>query len=284
VSASVGAAARTNASASVAEAGARINYHREGSGPPLVLIHGVGLSWQIYRPVIGLLARDFDVIACDSPGFGGSPSLPGGVEPAVPAYAEAYQAFFAELGLERPHVAGNSMGGGIALELARCGAIASVCAISPVGFWTVAERRVSRESLRSLTRIPGTLRPALLALAGTRAGATALFWQTFGKPWCMPREEPPRILRNAWASPALAGALTAFNGYMFTHGEELDPATSVTVAWGMQDRLLLYRTQAPRARRLLPRARHLSLGVGHVPFFDDPPAVAAAIRSSARPS
>ncbi len=80
------AVATKQESASVAEAGARINYHREGSGPPLVLIHGVGLSWQIWRPVIGLLARDFDVIACDSPGFGGrrcppasnprSPSMP----------------------------------------------------------------------------------------------------------------------------------------------------------------------------------------------------------------
>ncbi len=278
------AVATKQESASVAEAGARINYHREGSGPPLVLIHGVGLSWQIWRPVIGLLARDFDVIACDSPGFGGSPPLPAGVEPAVPIYAAAYQAFFAELALERPHVAGNSMGGGIALELARRGAVASVCAISPVGFWTDAERRFSRESLRSLTRIPDALHPALLALAGTRAGATALFWQTFGKPWRMPREEPPRILRNAWASPALAGALTAFNGYFFTHGEELDPGIPVTIAWGIHDRLLIYRTQAPRARKLLPRARHLSLGVGHVPFFDDPPAVAAAIRSSARPS
>ncbi|HTZ85138.1 MAG TPA: alpha/beta hydrolase [Solirubrobacteraceae bacterium] len=259
-----------------------INYHREGSGPPLVLMHGVGLSWQIWRPVIGPLAPDFDVIACDSPGFGDSPALAPGVEPAIPAYAEAFASFFAELGLGRPHVSGNSMGGAIALELARRGAVSSVSALSPAGFWTPGERRFCQESLRSLTRIPRAAQPAVLALAGTRAGATALFWQTFGKPWRMPREEPPRILRNAWASPALAGALTAFDSYAFERGEELDPATPVTVAWGVQDRLLPYRTQAPRARQLLPRARHLSLGVGHVPFFDDPPAVAETIRSSAR--
>ncbi|HUA73896.1 MAG TPA: alpha/beta fold hydrolase [Solirubrobacteraceae bacterium] len=259
-----------------------IEHHREGSGPPLVLMHGVGLSWQIWRPVIGLLAEHFDVIACDSPGFGGSPPLPDGTEPAIPAYADAFAAFFAELGLERPHVSGNSMGGAIALELARRGAVASVSALSPAGFWTSAERRFCQESLRSLARIPGASKPALLKLAGTRAGATALFWQTFGKPWRMPREEPPRILRNAWASPALAGALTAFDSYTFADGEQLDPGTSVTVAWGVQDRLLPYRTQAPRARAMLPRARHLDLGAGHVPFFDDPRAVAEAIRSSAR--
>jgi pimeloyl-ACP methyl ester carboxylesterase len=258
-----------------------INFHREGSGPPLVLLHGVGLNWQINRPVIGLLAREFDVIACDSPGFGGSPALAAGVEPTVEAYAERFAEFFAELGLESPHVAGNSMGGGIGLELARRGAARSVCAISPVGFWTPAERRFSQQSLGTLASIPRALRPALLAASGTRAGRGALFWQTFGWPARMPAEEPPRILRNAWASPALAPALAAFSGYDFAEPGQLDSTIGLTIAWGVHDRLLIYRTQAPRARAMLPRARHLSLGAGHVPFFDDPRTVAEAIRSSA---
>lgn len=258
-----------------------INHHREGSGPPLVLLHGVGLSWQVFRPVIGLLSADFDVIACDSPGFGGSPPLAAGIEPTVPAYAERFAAFFAELGLQRPHVSGNSMGGAIGLELARRGAVASVSAISPAGFWTDAERRFCQLSLQSLARFPPALRPALLAVAGTKAGRTALFWQTFGSPARMPPQEPPRILSNAWGSPALGPALDAFEHYSFANGHELDGAAAVTIAWGVHDRLLPYRTQAPRARKLLPGARHLSLGAGHVPFFDDPRAVAEAIRSSA---
>ncbi len=49
-----------------------INYHREGEGPPLVLLHGVGHHWQAWEPVIERLAGEFDVIACDSPGFGRS--------------------------------------------------------------------------------------------------------------------------------------------------------------------------------------------------------------------
>lgn len=259
-----------------------IEHHREGSGPPLVLMHGVGLSWQIARPAIGLLAREFEVIACDSPGFGGSPPLADGIEPAIPAYADAFQAFFAELGLDRPHVSGNSMGGAIALELAKRGAVASASAISPAGFWTPAERRFCQASLESLAYTPKALHPAMLAIAGTRAGRTALFWQTFGKPWRMPGEEAQRILRNAWASPALAGALKAFSSYAFAGGEQLGASAPVTVAWGVQDRLLPYRTQAPRARAMLPRARHLSLGAGHVPYSDDPAGVAAAIRSSAQ--
>jgi pimeloyl-ACP methyl ester carboxylesterase len=258
-----------------------INFHREGSGPPLVLLHGVGLSWQINRPVIGMLARDFDVIACDSPGFGGSPALPAGTAPAIPAHAERFARLFGELGIERPHVSGNSMGGAIGLELARRGAVASVSAISPAGFWTPAERRFCQISLGSLANMPRALRPALLKLSGTRAGRTALLWQTFGNPSRMPAEEPARILRNAWASPALGPALAAFDEYTFAAADELDGTIPLTIAWGIQDRLLPYRTQAPRAQRMLPRARHLSLGAGHVPFFDDPRAVAEAIRSSA---
>jgi pimeloyl-ACP methyl ester carboxylesterase len=52
----------------------------------------------------------------------------------------------------------------------------------------------------------------------------------------------------------------------------------VTVAWGSRDRLLLYGRQAPRARRALPGARHVTLaGLGHVPSFDDPELVAEVI-------
>ena len=95
-----------------------MNYHREGAGAPtVVLIHGIGHHWQAWRPVIDLLAGEFEVIACDSPGFGRSQPLTPGIRPTVAAYADAFELFFAELGLGRPHVAGNSMGGGIALEL-----------------------------------------------------------------------------------------------------------------------------------------------------------------------
>ncbi len=110
-----------------------INYHREGEGPPLVLLHGIGHHWQAWEPVIERLVGEFDVIACDSPGFGRSAPLSSGIEPTIPAYADAFEWFFAELGLERPHVAGNSMGGAIALELARGRAVRSVMRVLPGG-------------------------------------------------------------------------------------------------------------------------------------------------------
>ena len=257
-----------------------INYHREGSGPPILLLHGVGHHWQAYRPVIERLRGEFDLIACDSPGFGKSAPLPSGIEPTITSYADAFEWFLAELGLKRPHVAGNSMGGAISLELARRRAVSSVTAFSPAGFWTAAERRFCQLSLSALGGVPAPARPAIEAAARTRAGRIALFSQNFGYPARLPAEEAVATLRDAWAAPALRGALAAFDSYSFEAPEELRN-THLTIAWGIRDRLLPYRTQAARARRLLPWATHLTLGAGHVPFYDDPAAAAAAIRARA---
>ncbi|MBA3809229.1 MAG: alpha/beta hydrolase [Solirubrobacterales bacterium] len=258
-----------------------VNYHREGEGQPLVLLHGVGHHWQAWRPVIELLKGEFDVIACDSPGFGASPPLPSGIEPTIPSYVDAFEWFFAELGLERPHVAGNSMGGAIALELARRRSIRSASAFSPAGFWTRGELRFCQLSLGALADTPVSLRPSVEALARTRAGRVALFAQNFGYPARMPAEEAVATLHDAWAAPAMKATLAAFSRYRFDSPEQLR-STPVTIAWGVRDKLLPYRLQAPRARAMMPWARHVSLGAGHVPFYDDPLAVAEVIRSCAR--
>ncbi|HEX3511159.1 MAG TPA: alpha/beta hydrolase [Solirubrobacteraceae bacterium] len=258
-----------------------INHHREGDGETLVLLHGIGHHWQAWEPVVGLLARDFDVLACDSPGFGRSAALTAGIEPTIPAYADAFEWFFAELGLERPHVAGNSMGGAIALELARRRAVRSATAFSPAGFWTAPEARYCQVSLRAFSNPPPRARPAMLALARTRAGRIALFSGTFGYPARLPPEEAVATLRDAWASPAFPRALDLLVDYRFEAPQELRQLP-VTVAWGERDRLLPYRLQAPRARRMLPTATHVTLGAGHVPFYDDPAACAAVLRRCAR--
>ena len=252
----------------------QINHHREGEGPPLVLLHGVGHHWQGWRPVIELLRGSFDVIACDSPGFGRSAPLPSAMEPTITSYADAFEWFFAELGLTRPHVAGNSMGGAIALELARRRAVASVTAFSPAGFWTAPERRFCQLSLAALAEHPEGASPGARTRRAhaRRAHRAVLADASATRRGCPPRRRSA-TLRDAWASPAFAGALRAFDSYSFQRPEELRQ-TPVTIAWGERDRLLPYRLQAPRARAMMPWATHLTLGAGHVPYYDDPPAVA----------
>jgi pimeloyl-ACP methyl ester carboxylesterase len=260
---------------------AAINHHREGSGPPLLLLHGSGHHWQAWKPVIDGLVDEFDVIACDSPGFGRSAPLGAGIEPTIAAYADAFEWFVVELGLERPHVAGSSMGGAIALELARRRAVRSATAISPVGFWTPAERRFCQLSLGALARTPAAARPLIRSLVHTRAARLALYYQLHGYPARLPLDEALSALDDAWAAPAFAAVLAAYSSYRFGAPEKLR-RVPVAIAWGRHDRLLLYSRQAPRARALLPWATHVTLDAGHLPFYDDPAAVAEVIRACAR--
>jgi pimeloyl-ACP methyl ester carboxylesterase len=251
-----------------------IAYDNHGGGPPLVLLHGIGSRRGVWDPVVGALARERRVIAVDIPGFGDSPLED--VEPTVEGFAQRLEGWFSDEGLGRPHVAGNSMGGGIALELARRGAVASVTAVSPVGFWTPRERAYAQGTLRASRATAARLRPAVPALARTAPGRVALFSQVYARPWRLTPGEAVATIDALLGAPAFDAALSGFGGYRF-HDPEALRGLPVTIAWGSRDALLIPR-QAKRARRLLPRARHVALrGCGHVPFHDDPEAVAAVL-------
>src|SRR3954452_21790179 len=103
-----------------------VAFDRSGNGPPLVLLHALGLSRASWDPVVPLLAEHFDVIAVDVPRFGESPSPPLGVEPPAGARAAAVAPFLDDLGVERPAVVANSVGGWIALDLAELRPVASL--------------------------------------------------------------------------------------------------------------------------------------------------------------
>ncbi|WP_181798422.1 alpha/beta fold hydrolase, partial [Streptomyces sp. WELS2] len=118
-----------------------VSYARVGRGEPLVLLHGIGHHRQAWDPVVDILATEREVIAVDLPGFGASPGLPEGLAYDLPTTGAVLGALFEALGLDRPHVAGNSLGGLLALELGRERLVRSVTALSPAGFWSQAERR-----------------------------------------------------------------------------------------------------------------------------------------------
>ena len=92
-------------------------YTRKGSGEPLVLIHGIGHRRQAWNPVLDVLAQQYDVIAVDLAGFGESDPYPAGTAYSMENACAILSQNFAEWGISRPHVVGNSLGGAIALEL-----------------------------------------------------------------------------------------------------------------------------------------------------------------------
>ncbi len=108
-----------------------LTYERRGTGEPLLLLHGIGHHWQAWEPVLDVLAAERDVIAVDLPGFGASDALPDGSPYDLSGVVPVLGAFCGALGVERPHVAGNSLGGLLALELGREKLVRSVTALSP---------------------------------------------------------------------------------------------------------------------------------------------------------
>lgn len=98
--------------------GLRITYERAGSGPPVVLVHGyVGDGPSVWRPQLDAFAGNFDVIAWDAPGAGGSSDPPESF--GMAGYADCLAGFVGALGLDRAHVVGLSFGGAMAIELCR---------------------------------------------------------------------------------------------------------------------------------------------------------------------
>jgi len=268
------AAAGATRSPEAAEVAAATTLHhvRDGSGPPLVLLSGIGMDGSAWRPVLGRLAPERDVWAVDLPGFGGSAAIedgPCGIE----ALTDAAEAFITASGLERPHVAGNSLGGVVALELARRGVVASATALSPAGFGTWLEGRFAVLSLRASYAIAARLRRSAPELLRRPRVRRLLYGQLFAHAERLTPGEAYGHMCVMLDGAGFAPVLEAMDGYRF-RGPLRSPAT---IAWGTRDALLL-PTEAFHARRELPEARHLWLrGCGHVPMSDDPAQVARVL-------
>ena len=145
-------------------------FERRGAGEPVVLLHGLGSRWQAFEPVLDLLARELEVWAVDLPGFGASPPAARPLS-SIGALTDEVQAWMRAKGLEGCHVAGNSTGGGVALELAARGVVASAVALAPIGFWSARERafcQASLSSTRTLARLLHPVAPALLRVTPLR--------------------------------------------------------------------------------------------------------------------
>jgi pimeloyl-ACP methyl ester carboxylesterase len=248
---------------------------REGTGAPLVLLHGILGSERMWEDVVPLLADRHEVIAPTLLGHRGG-HAPSARPASVERLVEDVERVLAELGLGQVHVAGNSMGGWVALELARRGRALSVCALSPAGAWqagtenarrrpeillaAVRDTRRSRRLLPLLARSRGFRRWALRNTAAhgeqvSRARLLALADDVIG---CEIAED--LLLSSAQLAP-------------------LDPAPCpITLAWSARDRLFPVDQHGARARELIPEAQFLVLdGVGHVPMLDDPRLVARTI-------
>ena len=257
--------------------------HRSGSGEPLLLVHGFSCTWRVWEPVLPLLERDHDVAAITLTSHVDGPAFPEGVEASFPALVDAVERDLDELGWERAHIAGNSLGGWVTLELARRGRALSATGLSPAGGWepgSKEEQRLEkyfRRSHRSLQLVRNHVdvlvgRPRLRALTLRDLAA-------------YPQRIPPAAAANILKGMAEMEEYVPFLEALQRSGppKDLDGIDCpVTLAWGTKDRVLPMGRYSDRLQRLIPDAEFVELpGLGHTPMYDDPELIARTIRDTA---
>ncbi|HEX7794729.1 MAG TPA: alpha/beta hydrolase [Vicinamibacterales bacterium] len=251
------------------------HYSETGSGRPLILLHGIGMSHVVWSAVIPNLATTRRMIAFDIAGFGSTPALPDGTHPTTANLVDGLERSMREIGISIPvDMCGNSLGGYMALEAARRGLARSVVAISPAGLWTDRPpahvkhvfkalhfmathfRTVSKGAMHA-----GWLRELLLAVpisVGSRR---------------MPPADAVRVIEDLASSIAFEQTFLHTRS-PFTGGRDI--SVPVTVAFGDRDFILPKRS---RCRAELPaHTRWIEKrGWGHVPMWVDPLGVSQVI-------
>jgi pimeloyl-ACP methyl ester carboxylesterase len=237
-----------------------VGFTRAGAGEPLVLIHPLGADRRMWDPVLDRLAAERDVIAVDLPGFGDSPPI----APARPIdLAAAVAGLLGSLGVERPHVAGNSLGGWVALELALAGEARDVTAIAPAGLWS-EPLMPKRATARAVAR---TLSPLLPLVLRAQAGRRLALSASVAHPERVPYADALRLIRAYASSPGFHAVNAAMRAARFAELAEI--TVPVTLAWPDEDRIV------GRPRSLPGNVRSVVLhGCGHLPTWDDPEQVA----------
>ena len=250
------------------------HYYEKGSGRPLILLHGIGMSHVAWNAVIPYLCSTRRVIAFDIAGFGLTPRLPSGTLPTVPNLVEGLERSLREMGIEVPvDIAGNSLGGYMALEAAKRGIARSVVAISPAGLWRghgAPHVKYVFGGLRFLARNLPQLLKATVQIALLRELALAVPMSVGSRR--MPVSDALRAVDDLATSSAFEetfdNTLTPFSGGSI--------AVPVTVAFGDRDWILLKGWQ--RRDELPVHTRWVEKhGWGHVPMWVDPVGVSHLI-------
>jgi len=255
-------------------------YDVSGDGPPLVLLHGLGSSSKSFAAVVPGLAEHFTTYALDLPGHGRSPmpdDLDGDLAPGD--LAAAVGRWMDEVGAARMHVAGNSMGGWVALEVAADRRALSVVGLCPAGLWEPLRRRSPLMDInRSFARITS---PAIPVLSRSPLARAIGFRHTVERPEMLTPAITATAVRDLISAEAYDAAHDGMVNRSFDRSDEIPDDVPVVIAFGDHDRII--PAVAGRERDHSPvHARWITLErCGHVPMWDVPDETIALIRSTA---
>jgi pimeloyl-ACP methyl ester carboxylesterase len=245
--------------------------HRGGSGSPLVCVHGFTDTWRIWELVLPELERHHDVFAPTLPGHAGGPALEREVtDDLIP---DAIEQAMDDAGFDTAHIAGNSLGGYVSLQLAARGRADSVVALAPAGGWAKGDESF-RQMLVFQLRLQEQLKAAaphvetIVASAEGRRRATGLLATNY-------EHIPSELIAHQTVGAASCKAAAPMIDFALREGYRLEAekiTCPVRVVWGTADKLLPWPSAAARFRNdWLPHADWVELdGIGHCPQLDVP--------------
>ena len=254
--------------------GRSVSYAEAGSGPVLLLIHGMAGTFDNWDPVIEPLARAHTVIAPDLPGHGGS--APGGGDYSLGTLAAGLRDLLLALGQDRATLVGHSLGGGVAMQFT-------------YQFPEMVERLVLVSSGGLGPDVSPILRAAALPGADLFIAATAdvgrwtgsALRSAMGAVGVRPSVDVAEVARGyaSLADPARRAAfLATLRSVVGTGGQRVDASDRLYLAdelplliiWGENDPIIPSR-HGMRAHQNLPGSRlEIFDGVGHLPHLEAP--------------
>jgi pimeloyl-ACP methyl ester carboxylesterase len=251
-----------------------------GTGPETIFcIHGLGGTKASFLPTVNALADAYRVVAMDLPGFGES-DKPIGAPYDAAWFARSVFAAMDALGVERAHVAGNSMGGRVGIEagLTDYERIGGLILLSPALAWLRPRRwaPVIRALRPELGLIQPAPRPIVEAIVRQLVPSSNGGWTSAGIDEFL-RSYLTRSGRAAFYAAARNIYLDEPHGDdgFWTRLETLE--SDSLFVWGRHDALVPIGFMK-HVERALPRAKHVELNCGHVPQVERPRETHAAIR------
>ncbi len=245
---------------------------------PIVLIHGFSASPVIWSRLLPTLKAGHQTLAVTLDGHsGGRPIVSEKV--SVAALADGVERDMDAAGIDTATIVGNSLGGWLALELARRCRAASVVAIAPGGSWEPGSQQ--DEQLRAHLVRNGKAVRRLVPLLQLAVRSGRLRRVVFAEMAVHGDRVDPstaaEMLRASARFPIHAELIEA----MFATGRGVDADgidCPVLLAWGADDRLTPKETYGQRVQARLPEAEWRELpDAGHIAMLDAPEAVAAMI-------
>jgi pimeloyl-ACP methyl ester carboxylesterase len=255
--------------------GHRRAFIRRGSGPALLLLHGLGCDHSTWGPVLDQLAKRFTVVAPDLLGHGSSDKPR--ADYSVGGYANGMRDLISVLGIDRVTVVGHSLGGGVAMQFAYQypELTERLVLVAPGGFGPEVTPAIRAVTTPGFHQVAG-----LLTLPGVRqASTTALrLLARSGLPQARDLDEVARILdsfkdeRTRAAIRHVVRAVVDWRGQVITVSDRayLTESMPMCVVWG-EDDMVIPATHARIAAQVAPSARVEMLpNCGHFPHRDHP--------------